>query len=225
MAALSFYINTTAMKSKKIAVLYGAGKESLLSLHLLRWQEPKAQITLIFFDYGQKAFINEWKSICYYAKLYNCQPVRLQVTLNIPNGISQGVGKDTHVYMRNSVFISMAVNMCLSEKIGTLLVPFTKPFAGEYSDSYTNYLNDFKKHITRLYPKFNIINNIGHVYSSETHSELLRYKVDLKFVWSCTTYSEDFIHCGKCGKCADFKKSYRIKDHDRNLYLNQIQMR
>ena len=185
----------------KIALLFGGGKESLLSLHTLRKTHKAAEIFLIHFNYGQRSYSKEKESGEYYAHLYKGTYKGYEVTpMLLPESMTKGYNMDNHVPARNMILLGHAINIAISVGIDTLVVPFTTDTISG-SDSTQVYLKKLMHSLGAIYPAFSIFSNIK-CTSSTTHLYLISQKIDLSHVWSCDNNMEK--HCGKCFKCVDF---------------------
>lgn len=195
---------------KNVTILFGGGKESVLSLHLLRKSSPSVKIKLLHYNYGQTSYRKDKLSGIYYARLYDAK----YVTRKLHSVITLCTdAKDNHIVARNSILIAMAVNYCVNCKQDALICPFTNNSTG-HSDS----THSFLRSVTRLYKKFYALHIYSNVRcaSNRTHLLLLQEQVDISHVWSCEKSGR--YHCGTCVKCADFLKNVA----DNKKYSNML---
>jgi len=184
--------------------LFSGGKESLLSLHRLHKKDiyPK----LLYFDYGCPATSKEVGSLIYYAKKYSCgfDIIDLKRVISVPNNFSKRSGISLDLPMRNTVFLSIALHIAITEGHKSICFPYTSSEGMGITDSTTEFVEKFMEayHIQDYRPvRVEVFSNIKNLRSDRTIHYLLKEVEDLTNLWHCLSDSEDGSYCGKCTKC------------------------
>ena len=99
---------------KKSVLLFGGGKETLYNLH----KAHKSIKLLLQFNYGQAAFLKEFKALMYYSEKFNIPYEVITIPIIAPDSITKGVpSKSCDVVFRNPILLSLAVNYAVNKRI------------------------------------------------------------------------------------------------------------
>lgn len=196
--------------SKPIVALNSGGFDSVLMLKLLREENPKAEITTLFFDYGQKNVEQEGeKSLSISTKL-GCNFKRIKLPkFDWTSGefYQQGFNevRTEYLEMRNLVFISYGLSFCESIGADELYVATLK--SNGYFDTSKEFIDG--------------INSIAIPMGIEVRFPFTRYQkhqLDL-IAYVSGIGKDDFFSCdnpveGKpCGKCPDCLAVEALVEH------------
>lgn len=185
-------------KLRAMILLFSGGKESLYNLYKF-----KNKITcLLFFNYGQKALPKELESLHYYSKKFLIPYEVIDLKLYLPEAIEKATGLDSNVPMRNTLFLSYAINMFKPRGEDTFIVGTVKHIKDPYTnDGFDKYLKDISTIVKRT-ENVKVISASGKAYSEDIVKYLL--KKDISKLWLC--FNDTDKHCGECIKCRTFVK-------------------
>jgi 7-cyano-7-deazaguanine synthase in queuosine biosynthesis len=204
------------MEKKKILLLFSAGKESVLNAYKLRKQD----VLLLLYDYGQKSFPREYDSMAYYANLYGFSflAISLKGLVHIPPAIRDGVVGDTHVPVRNFIFITLAINYAEGHGYKEVAIgsyDYTKEEG--FNDGHVAVVHELNW-VLKPHTKVLIVAPLKKNTWHDTVKELVSKKVDLSHLWSCESIDDGgrreeggYYNCGKCSKCVKFIKT--LEEH------------
>lgn len=174
-------------------ILFSAGRESLYNLY--KELKTGSEIKLLLFNYGQKSFKKEKKSLEYYAAKYKLQSIILRTSIKIPTAISKATNEDNHVVLRNFIFIGLAINY---------FGAYNKYLFGankteKYNDGSTEFVKDIAYLIKKLYPTAIINSHSKNIKTEEVLIKLVKSEFDISHIWFCDNNKEKM--CGECFKC------------------------
>lgn len=209
---------------KVIAVLSG-GMDSVVMLHLIRQENPKASIHAISFDYGQRHG-KELEYAAYWGQ--KLAKEHIIVTLDFMrtlagNSVLTGAGaipeghyedasmKQTVVPARNMVMLAIAT--AWAENIKADKVYFGA-HAGDhaiYPDCRPEFVNALchaseagtYQHVSICAPFIDMTKTQIAAYGQH-------FGVDFTKTWSC--YKGGKKHCGKCGTCVERKEAFKLSE-------------
>ena len=233
---------------KKVAVLYSGGLDSLISAWL--YHMDNYEITLVHFDYGQKASKVEYVFTKKFADLINARLIYIDARkifgifsnhsllllndndLKNVNTLLEAESDVNYVPMRNLILLSYAGAICEINGIEKLAYGANLTESSNYPDNSIR----FKEYLDKLFKvsgKQNFQLQLKAPLINLTKTEIvalgLYYGAPLHLSVSCYYPNpNDFEnpHCGKCGSCLLRKKAFeRLGYHDtitgKNLTLNE----
>lgn len=184
----------------KSVLLFGGGKETVYNLH-----NSKNIELLLYFKYGQKSSKQELKLLRYYSKKFNIphKVINLKNILHIPYSIKTGQsGGSSNVTMRNTIFVSIAVNIakaigCTNVIIGTVKAHKSVKYT---NDGFQHWLKDITAIVTTT--EGITLKSPSGTKSFDEICQFLIKKADLDHIWICESDKNHL--CGKCNKCKAF---------------------
>lgn len=198
----------------RILLLFSAGKESLLNLHIL---SKTHKVHLLYIQYGNKSSSKELKSARYYSTKYLAPLHVHRVQLpTLPEGISKGIRKKSNVPFRNLVFLSIAANIAKGLGIRQISFGAVKTTEEIKTSKYTDTGISFYSDVQELFSKFGI--KVFSPSSFRFANDILEYLddyVDVSRLWMCDT--SDKKPCGKCSKCVSTLKASGLSDKSKQL--------
>ena len=175
-------------------LLFSGGKESIYQLHHKQNEIGK----LLFFNYGQKGFSAELKSLEYYSKLYGKEYQVIDLPFFIlPPAIKDGIDCNPYVPQRNLVFISVALS--IAESTG-----YKKVYLGAVADATEYDACPFFVDDINWALRFNDVSVKSFSRRYDTQQiirSLVKNKVDISHLWSCDNPTGTDKFCGTCAKC------------------------
>lgn len=204
----------------KVLLLFSGGKESVFSLHQLIKQGHI--VRPMIFNYGQKSFKAEHRSMLYYYEKY--RPSMLgactaPACIRAPQAIYRGEDGDDHVIFRNGIFLSMAINHAIHSKMDAVSIGATR--TGDHGDASDKFLKDFSALIKPMYPQIKVISPTAKYSGYEIFGKVMHKDIDSSMLWSCMNSKKKF--CMECKKCktfiADFNSGKFAEYKGYNNYL------
>ncbi|MCK9476088.1 MAG: 7-cyano-7-deazaguanine synthase [Candidatus Muirbacterium halophilum] len=224
---------------KKACVLLSGGLDSVVSAFYT--QKYKAAVEFcLFFDYGQKAFIQEKKACEYYANLLNAKLYTIKLpflkeitgtalvnTHSVPsidlndlqdNSITTQSMLDVWVPNRNGLFLNIAGSFADSKNIDFIIAGFNKEEAQTFKDnskSFINSINKCFKFSTLISPTV-----YSPFYSKDKSYMIktaLKLNIPLNRLYSC--YNGYKKMCGICESCVRLKRALSNNDIAFNHYF------
>ena len=195
---------------KKGIILLSGGLDSLVSLDI---SKKHFDISLaLFFNYGQKAVLEEKKAASQIAEYYNVklEIIDLMFLKNISNCSLVGMGDDLNDFSsvwipnRNGLFLNIAACYCDKFEYDYVIFGANKEEAVDFSDNsseFVNISNEFFKLSTLYKPK------VFAPCLQFDKLKIINYAIDnnvpLKFLKSCydSNTNTGKKHCGKCMSC------------------------
>ncbi|MEK6889680.1 MAG: 7-cyano-7-deazaguanine synthase [Nanoarchaeota archaeon] len=231
--------------SKKAIILCSGGLDSVVTSHYVKNKLKYDKITILFFNYHQKALNEERKASKLCAKEINARFIEISLPelanlstslINI-SGKTKKINKEDlkdteieskkwYVPCRNLVFLSYASALADSEFINTnIQSDIFIGFKCEGKDSYPDTTKDFLI-------KLNSLLSTSCSFKIEIKSPLIdkdkediiilgdKMKVDLASTFSCYSPKKN-LHCRDCLACALRKQAFYWADiEDKTLYSN-----
>lgn len=195
-------------------ILFSGGKESIYNLY-----NTKDAKCLLIFNYGQASFKREKESAIYYALKFGIVWVEKDIrgVLDIPPAIRFGGKGDINVSMRNTLFISIAVNYAKATGLTNVVVGVVKSLNKYVNDGFNAYLKDISS-IVKHTENITLDSPSSKKFSWQIHKFLVE-KADVSYLWLCQEGKGHYRNCGKCEKCITFieeskdnKFSTKLKD-------------
>lgn len=200
------------MKKEKIVALCSGGFDSIVMLNDLA-RNPKYDVHVLFFNYGQKNACKEMYWVEYWIDRLKLNPIQC-IGLSLPpltwcNTSMTGDGVVTdyssieaqYVPMRNMIFASYALSYAESVGAGEIFMALLG--GGTYPDTTTDfvyYLNGISEAVGIKFTAPFISHDKMFLYTRAMQYDIVTFEGD-KLFFSCNTPIE-----GKpCGKCADCK--------------------
>lgn len=237
---------STAFKknNNKALVLYSSGMDSTYNLLLAK--KKFESVKVLFFDYGQKAFSQEYIRVKKLCKILGLVFIKIDLPwcreldsslLSIDKKVTtyssmQKLNKVVSaipewVPNRNAVFVNIAGAIAESKGIGSIVIGINKEEASRYpdnSESFIDAVNVLFEHSTLTKPK--LVSFSTTMNKSDIIKELLvlikEYEIGLEYIWSCYNSYEKM--CGSCESCLRFidALSLNIKGEEwKELFLRQ----
>jgi len=221
------------MKKSAVVCLSG-GLDSAVSL---LWAEKNySELTALFFNYKQKALVQERKASKYFAKLVGAEFIEINLgflgdvsnsSLNkdnqdVPTGESVRIGnkkisaktaKSVWVPNRNGLFISVAASMAEAREHDDIIVGFNKEEASTFPDNSRDFVDR-----TNAALKFSTKNQVQVMSPTIDLNKIeifdlgLRLGLNAEKVWSC--YKSGETICEECESC---KRFLRAKKESKGL--------
>lgn len=186
---------------KNSIILLSGGLDSLVSLAIAK-QTSKINFA-IFFDYGQKAFAQEYKAAQNITKYYDI-PLKL-ITLDWMKKLQYS--KNTSwVPNRNALFINIAACFAEAENFDFVILGANKQEAENFSDNTKDFLiaiNNTLKYSTQNNVQF--IAPLIDMNKDEIIKKAIELNVPLNLIYSC--YNNKEKHCGVCDSCKLLKQA------------------
>jgi 7-cyano-7-deazaguanine synthase in queuosine biosynthesis len=196
----------------KSILLFGGGKETVYNIH--NSEDVKL---LLYFNYGQKAYKKELKSLHYYSRKFKIpyRVINLKNIIHAPYSIRTGQPQgSSNVVMRNTIFTGIAVNIAKSIDCDNVIIGTVKAHASiKYTnDGFQHWLSDIKQIVWRTEGI-----TLKSPSSTKTFEQICQYLIeqaDISQLWLC---EDNFkTPCGNCNKCNKFKEESHGK------YSNQL---
>ena len=214
-------------------VLASGGLDSYVTAHYVKKKLGK-EVKLLFFDYGQKALVEELRSVEHLKRELDCElevvslPWLGKISTSFIN--KEGSGgeslNDWYVPCRNSVFLISALAFADSQFIKT----------GEESEIYLGIKYEgelrFKDTTPEFIEKMNELSKtatekgfkIIAPFIDKDKEDIIEIGeelgIDLSKSYSCYLGSKNGEHCGKCAGCLARKKGFKFsKVKDETEYL------
>ena len=222
-------------KKKKVAVLYSGGLDSLVTAWLYYMNDY--DITLIHFDYGQKASKIEYEFTKRFSDYINANLITINArdVFSIFNNhslllSSNDINPDTlkeaesdvnYVPMRNLILLSYSAAICEINNINTLAYGANLTESGNYPDNsirFKEYLNKVFKVSGKQNYQLELKAPLINLTKTEILALGIYYNAPIHLSVSCYYPSDiDNPHCGKCGSCLLRKRAF-----ERLGYHNEI---
>lgn len=223
------------MNNKKTAiVLLSGGLDSVISAY--KTQKEKADIKhVLFFNYGQKAYIEEKKASKYFAKRLNATfteislPFLEEITgtslvnkVDTPEMNFQKLQDkeyttqsmlDVWVPNRNGLFINIAAAFCESKNYDYIVCGFNFEEAQTFPDNsieFVNSMNNTLKYSTLKRPE--VISPFYNKNKKDIVKSAIELNIELNKIYSC--YNGLDKQCGNCESCIRFKKALQDNNID-----------
>jgi 7-cyano-7-deazaguanine synthase len=214
------------MKPSALVCLSG-GLDSAVSL--LWAKKEYKNLSSLFFNYKQKALIQERKASKYFAKLVGAEFIEINLgflgdasnsSLNkddqsVPSGdevrignkkISVKTAKSVWVPNRNGLFISVAASMAEARNIDEVVLGFNKEEALTFPDNsraFVKKTNEALKLSTKN--QVRVVSPTIDLDKIEIFNLGLKLGLDSEKVWSCYKSGESI--CGECESCKRFLRA------------------
>jgi 7-cyano-7-deazaguanine synthase in queuosine biosynthesis len=187
----------------RTAILFSSGKESIWNLHKERQMFPHQKIHLYQFNYDNKSHRKEKEGLEYYANKYNCSWDVLYQFMDVPLGITAGLGEKNHVHARNLLFLARVVNLHYDGNPTRILFGATKSPKGDDSSTFYMHMLNAMFGIESHYHNLTFDAHTKYYYADEMFYLLHNARVDCSKLWSCDR--DEHRMCGRCPKCEQNK--------------------
>lgn len=196
-------------------VLCGGGPDAIVAGAIL--QSCGHKITFLYFDYGQRAFLNERRAVMDCA--YKMQADFRIISLNCFDPIKSSLlksgppvpdkadmkGYPAFVPARNTVLLSIAAGIAESDGFDRLCIGNiaggTNP---DNSVAFAAAFNMLLPHAVRA--RIALCNPVNEMTKEEVIARGLTLNVPLTMTWSC--YWDGPIHCGVCASCVPRRAAF-----------------
>lgn len=202
---------------EKIIVLNSGGFDSVTLLHFVKENNPNAEITSLFFNYGQRNLSMEREKSRKVAEKLDVKHIEIDLPKFSWSNSSlynqsdnQYEIKSQYLEMRNLIFISYALSLAEHLKATKIYMAMLK--GGIYTDSNSDFIKTTKDYIKKILnidfeTPFSDLDKVEVAYFTKA------FKVDFfNDFFSCNTPIDDgrgnLIPCGKCGDCEELKLIY-----------------
>ncbi len=226
--------------NKKSVILLSGGLDSLISLATLR-NELDIKLALTF-DYGQKAFNNEFKAasdICKYYNIkhevisldwlkkisksaLNCEKELPLLDKNELNNkiITVKSAESVWVPNRNALFINIAACFAESYKYKYIIIGANKEEGATFKDNSLEFIqaiNDSLKNSANS--EIEVTAPLINYDKNEIVKLGLNLKAPFNLIYSCYN-TQVKKHCGKCESCLRLKRALEL--NNRNDIISQL---
>lgn len=205
-------------------ILCGGGLDSLVASYDVAARFPDEPLALLFFDYGQRAAVPEWKATCEIAHALGKLPGAVQHPLpsfshttlvegNIETTPVAGVPSEW-CPARNTVLMAHALSYAEAGNYARIVTGINATAADAYADNEKEWLNKCRS----LVPYAVNDRSIDLVAPLEnlTKTEIVKLGKVLKVPWtSWSCYGGGEKHCGECSSCRARRAAFRgagVKD-------------
>jgi 7-cyano-7-deazaguanine synthase len=226
--------------NKKCLTLCSGGLDSIALLYWLEHQNMEQHI--LFFDYNQKAFIQERDSMKKHATLMKrkstiidiyCFGEKLKSSLimgneEVPNGrgsLDPAVAKKIYVPYRNLIFLSMAVSLAEEMGIDKIYTAVYGSLHGDTSAHFIEALNQavFMGRMAKPVDEHNPAIRISAPFANIDRTQVIRMAnkkgIPIHDSWSC--YKDYEHHCGNCNNCLGRKRAFEEAGvEDKTTYMD-----
>ncbi len=199
------------MKNNSAIILLSGGIDSLVSLAIAK-NKLDVKKALIF-DYGQKAFSEEYEASKSIAKYYNVEHKKIELNflkeisdnaLTNPNNNKFDDFNSVWIPNRNGLFLNIAASFCDKYGYDYIIFGANKEEAENFPDNSSEFIdkgNEFFKYSTLQKPK------LFAPCLSFDKIDIINYAIDnnlpLNLIKSCydSVVNTNKKHCGKCMSC------------------------
>ncbi len=220
-------------KNPHVVVLCSGGLDSVTAAHLMKKNSPSSEITLLFFNYGQRACDQERMCMRMCAKNLGAEVVELalpelgklshsllnkyRVKMQISRSLSDTSGEHTQWYVpfRNTVFLSYAFAYVesvavIGKKKDFLIVTGFKCEGKEpYPDTTERYVKKMNALAKVAAPFLNIQVYAPLIKKDKEDIILLGNKLGVDFTKTVSCYVGGKKQCGACLACRLRKAGFR----------------
>ena len=191
------------MKKTRHILLFGGGKETVYNLHHIKKGD---EVLLLHFKYGQKSYTREGISLRYYAKKFGYQYDTIDLTgiIGIPYAIKTGEAttEGSNVAMRNTIFISIAVNYAVQHSYTNIIIGTVKSDKPYTNDGHQHYLADMTR-IVKHTEKITLNSPTNKKTWDQICKFLVSGRADISHLWFCENSYK--TPCRTCNKCKKFE--------------------
>lgn len=217
--------------NKKSIILLSGGLDSLISLAIAK-ERYNIKLALTF-NYGQKAFNNEYKASKDIANFYNIEHKiidldwlkdismsSLNTKENVPllnnenlddKLITEQSAKSVWVPNRNALFINIAASYAEAGNYTNIIIGANKEEGATFKDNTQDFITAINNSL------LNSTNNNVQVYApliNYNKEEIVRQgllvNAPFELVYSC--YLNNKKHCGKCESCLRLKRALELNN-------------
>jgi len=213
--------------NKSAVVCLSGGLDSAVSI---LWAKNKYKnLTALFFNYKQKALIQERAASKHFAELVGAELIEIDLSFlgdvsnsslnkedrNVPSGddveindqeTSTITAKSVWVPNRNGLFISVAASVAEARELDDVIVGFNKEEALTFPDNSSDFVektNEALEYSTKNQVK--VVSPTIELNKIEIFNLGLDLGLNADKVWSC--YKSGIVICGECESCKRFLRA------------------
>lgn len=214
------YLPIPRKQENKALVICSSGLDSTTVAAYACFLHSPEKVTLLHYDYGCKATIQEKAHLQKVQEYLKCSSVILPMPsyggsslLKEEDFISEGVSGAEYAHewvpARNLVMLSLAVAYAEAHQFGHIYLGTNLEEAGAYPDNEEQFILHFNNLLYGAVQngiKIEIHSPLGGLMKHEIIPFGMKYGTPYHLTWSC--YRDGETHCGKCGPCFMRRKAF-----------------